>query len=92
VPFRVSWGGLKGADARRLLAIVCRRGRIRGTDVGAIRIEAEHSIVEIAHAAAESFATHAARPDPRDRHVQIRPDRPQRAAPSAGRKPLKRRG
>jgi ATP-dependent RNA helicase DeaD len=90
VAFRVSWGGRKGADPRKLLAIVCRRGQVRGTDVGAIRIEADHSIVEIAHAAADSFATHAARPDPRDRDVQIRPDRPAAAA-AAGRKSLKRR-
>jgi ATP-dependent RNA helicase DeaD len=90
VAFRVSWGGRKGADPRKLLAIVCRRGQVRGTDVGAIRIEADHSIVEISHAAADSFATHAARPDPRDREVLIRPDRGA-AAPSAGRKPLKRR-
>jgi len=73
-----------------LLAIVCRRGQVRGSDVGAIRIEPDHSIVEIAHAAAASFASHAARPDPRDRDVQIRPDRPA-VASAAGRKPLKRR-
>jgi ATP-dependent RNA helicase DeaD len=72
VPFRVSWGGRQGADARRLLAIACRRGEIRGSDVGAIRIEADHSIVEVASSVASAFATHAARPDPRDRRVLIR--------------------
>jgi ATP-dependent RNA helicase DeaD len=86
VPFRVSWGGLQGADARRLLAIVCRRGRIRGTDVGAIRIEADHSIVEVARSVSDAFATQAARPDRRDRNVQIRP-----LAPQSGRAPLRRR-
>jgi ATP-dependent RNA helicase DeaD len=86
VPFRVSWGGLQGADARRLLAIVCRRGRIRGTDVGAIQIEADHSIVEVARSVADAFATQAARPDRRDRNVQIRP-----LAPQGGRTPLRRR-
>jgi ATP-dependent RNA helicase DeaD len=72
VPFVVSWGGRHGADARRLLAIACRRGEIRGSDVGAIRVEADHSIVEVARSVAGAFATHAARPDPRDRRVLIR--------------------
>src|SRR5580704_4873046 len=43
VTFRVTWGGLHGADARRLLAMACRRGKIRGTDVGAIRVEPGYS-------------------------------------------------
>jgi len=86
VPFRVSWGGLQGADARRLLAIVCRRGRIRGNEVGAIRIEADHSIVEVARSVADAFTTQAARPDRRDRNVQIRP-----LAAQGGRAPLRRK-
>jgi ATP-dependent RNA helicase DeaD len=73
VPFRVTWGGRHGADARRVLALVCRRGQIRGSDVGAIRIEADHSIVEVARAVAQTFATHAGRPDARDRRVRISP-------------------
>ena len=28
--FRVTWGNLQGADARRMLAVICRRGGIRG--------------------------------------------------------------
>jgi ATP-dependent RNA helicase DeaD len=94
VPFRISWGGRQGADARKLLAIVCRRGQIRGGDVGAIRVEADHSIVEVASAVADSFAKHAARPDPRDPRVQIRPFRPvtkQSGAHAHGRKAPKRR-
>jgi ATP-dependent RNA helicase DeaD len=82
----VSWGGVQGADARRLLAIVCRRGRIRGNEVGAIRIEADHSIVEVARSVADAFTTQAARPDRRDRNVQIRP-----LAPQGGRAPLRRK-
>ena len=93
VPFRVTWGGRHGADPRRLLAIACRRGQIRGTDVGAIRVEAEHSIVEVASAVARSFATHAAKPDPRDRRVKILLEEEPRGArePRQGREPLKRR-
>src|SRR6202012_460793 len=71
VTFRVTWGGLPGADARRLLAVVCRRGNIRGSDVGAIRIEATHSLVDVARPVADRFEADAARPDPRDPRVRI---------------------
>jgi ATP-dependent RNA helicase DeaD len=71
VPFRVTWGGRHGADARRLLALVCRRGGIRGADVGAIRIEAAYSLVDIAASVAERFEGQAAEPDPRDPRVSI---------------------
>jgi ATP-dependent RNA helicase DeaD len=70
--FRVSWGRQRGADARRLLAMVCRRGQIRGRDVGAIRVEAISSIVEVADAVAADFARAAGVPDPREPNVVIR--------------------
>ena len=87
VPFRVTWGGRHGADPRRLLALACRRGQIRGTDVGAIQVEGDHSIIEVASAVARTFASHAAKPDPRDRRVRIVPFEEKRD----GRRPLKRR-
>ena len=71
VTFRVTWGGLQGADARRLLAVACRRGNIRGSDVGAIRIEATYSLLDIARDVASSFEANAGRPDPRDPRVHI---------------------
>jgi ATP-dependent RNA helicase DeaD len=71
VTFRVSWGGRQGADARRLLAVACRRGNIRGTDVGAIRVEAAHSLIDIAPGVAEAFERAASLPDPRDPQVRI---------------------
>ncbi len=71
VTFRVTWGGQQGADARRLLAVACRRGNIRGSDVGAIRIEAAHSLVDVARPVADRFEADAARPDPRDPRVRI---------------------
>ena len=80
VSFRVTWGGLHGADARRLLAIACRRGNIRGSDVGAIRIEPSYSLLDVAGNAAAGFEAEAGRPDPRDPRVQIaRADGPPRA-------------
>jgi ATP-dependent RNA helicase DeaD len=74
VPFRISWGQEHGADARRLLAVVCRRGNIRGTDVGAIRIQRTHSLVNVNADVAERFARSAAKPDPRDPRIKIRLD------------------
>jgi ATP-dependent RNA helicase DeaD len=71
VTFRVTWGGQQGADARRLLAIACRSGNIQGTDVGAIRVEATHSLIDVARDVADAFAVSAARPDPRNPRVRI---------------------
>jgi hypothetical protein len=79
-----------------LLAVVCRRGDIRGRDVGNIRVERNYAIVEVANAVADHFATEAAKPDPRDPRVTVRaydPDaaRPQHAAGKPG-NPFARQG
>jgi ATP-dependent RNA helicase DeaD len=71
VPFRVTWGQRQGADARRLMALICRRGDIRGSDVGAIQVESSFSIVEVGAAVAADFARAAGAPDPRDPRVFI---------------------
>jgi ATP-dependent RNA helicase DeaD len=72
-PFRISWGTMQGADARRLLAVVCRRGNIRGADVGAIRLAPTFAVVEVKADVAESFERSASEPDPRAPRVSIRP-------------------
>jgi len=73
VPFHVSWGGRYGADARRMLALICRRGGIRSDQVGAIHIGDRSSTVEIASPAASDFAREVKRPDARDPRILIRP-------------------
>jgi ATP-dependent RNA helicase DeaD len=73
--FRVTWGANAGADPRRLLALVCRRGNIRGSDVGAIRVGPSASTVNVAAEVARSFAEAAMAPDPRDPRVKIFADR-----------------
>jgi ATP-dependent RNA helicase DeaD len=84
VAFRVSWGERDGADPRRLMAMACRRGGIRGNEIGSIFVEPKHSIVNVAQRVAESFARAAAKPDPRDTRVVIeRAD----AAPHGGPRP-----
>jgi ATP-dependent RNA helicase DeaD len=72
VPFHVSWGGKHGADTRRLLGMVCRRGGIEGRSVGAIKVDAIFSIVEVARDVADAFEASASKPDPRDPKVRIR--------------------
>jgi ATP-dependent RNA helicase DeaD len=84
--FRVSWGGQHGADPRRMLALVCRRGDVRGNEIGAIRIERTFTLVDVADAVVEGFERKAAEPDPRDARVVIRRDAPHPGA-SHGSKP-----
>ncbi len=79
--FRVTWGALHGADPRRLLAMLCRRGGIESSDVGSIDVGKTTSIVEIADGVADTFAESAGRRDPRDPKVSIVPDRGE-AAPT----------
>ncbi len=103
VGFRVSWGEAQGADARRLLAMLCRRGNIRGADIGPIRVHPTFSVVGIAAGVAESFERATREPDPRDPRVSIQRDgfaqhveprkgpAPRFAAPRAAKYPTKKR-
>ncbi|MBI5538358.1 MAG: DEAD/DEAH box helicase [Deltaproteobacteria bacterium] len=74
VQFRVTWGKVHGAETRRLLAVVCRRGGIEGSDVGTIRVGPTFSSVEVRARVAEAFALAARKPDPRNPRVEIRQD------------------
>ncbi|MBK6683521.1 MAG: DEAD/DEAH box helicase [Deltaproteobacteria bacterium] len=71
VPFEINWGEAEGADARRLLAMVCRRGRIEGDLVGAIRIGRSGSIFEVRADAVPTFSRAIERPDPRNPDLLI---------------------
>jgi ATP-dependent RNA helicase DeaD len=84
VPFRVSWGQVHGADARRLVAMLCRRGGIEGGQIGAIRVGRTSSVVEVAAVVAESFERAASAPDPRDKKVVIRRWREQASGDGEG--------
>lgn len=71
--FRVTWGSRHGADPRRMLALVCRRGDISSNQVGAIQIGETSSTVQIASGVVAGFAEAAQRPDERDPRVNIHP-------------------
>lgn len=78
-PFVVTWGSRHGADPRRVLALVCRRGGIQGGHVGAIDIGPTRSCFEVDVSVAEAFAQAASQPDSRDPRVRIAPLDPDRA-------------
>jgi ATP-dependent RNA helicase DeaD len=72
VRFHVSWGQAEGADARRLLPMLCRRGKIRGSDIGAIELTPSFSLVDVSNRVAVEFERATQRPDPRDPTVLVR--------------------
>jgi ATP-dependent RNA helicase DeaD len=72
VTYQVSWGTHGGADARRLLAMVCRRGDVSSDLVGAIRVAPKSSTVDIASSATPRFEQAVARPDKRNPRAQFR--------------------
>ncbi len=53
--FSVSTGRASGAEPRTLLPMLCRLGDITKDDIGAIRIQQDHSFVEILEATAQKF-------------------------------------
>jgi ATP-dependent RNA helicase DeaD len=54
--FRMDIGRRHNADPRWLLPLLCRRGHITRTEIGAIRIAANESLFEVQAAAAARFA------------------------------------
>jgi hypothetical protein len=55
--------------------MVCRRGQIKGNQVGAIRIDNNRAVVEVAQSVADEFARAASRRDPRNPKIKITPFR-----------------
>jgi ATP-dependent RNA helicase DeaD len=72
ITYQVSWGAHAGADTRRLLAMVCRRGDVSSDVVGAIRVAPKSSTVEISSSAAQRFERAVTRPDKRNPRAQFR--------------------
>jgi ATP-dependent RNA helicase DeaD len=76
VRFRINWGSRDGAEPRRVLAHVCRRGDIDGQLIGAIEVHGSMTTFAVAAGAAQQFERRASRPDRRDPHLVISRDRP----------------
>jgi ATP-dependent RNA helicase DeaD len=73
--FFINLGAQTGADARRVLAIICRRGGVSSGDVGRIDIRGSYSLFEIQQGAAAEFERRAGQPDSRDPRLRIAPAR-----------------
>jgi ATP-dependent RNA helicase DeaD len=73
VVFQINLGAKDRAEANWILPLVCRRGAITRREVGAIRVERDRTLFEIAGPAAAAFTANAAEPDPRAPHVRIEP-------------------
>ncbi|MFT8591213.1 MAG: DEAD/DEAH box helicase [Acetobacter orientalis] len=68
--FRLSVGREDRADPKWLVPMLCRLGGIKKQDIGAIRIQPDHTLVEIAQDKAERFQSCAAATDPDEIKVE----------------------
>lgn len=71
VRFTINWGERGGAAANRVLGHVCRRGQVRGHQVGTIEIGYDESSFDVAASVATRFEKLVRRPDPRDPRLRI---------------------
>lgn len=71
VRFAVNWGFHGGANPRRLMALICRRGDITSRMVGRIKPGPTSTTFEIREQVAADFESRAQRPDPRDPKLSI---------------------
>ena len=72
--FQINWGLHDGANPGPILALVCRRGNIDRSVIGAIDVGATSSTIEIATSIATRFESDARRPDPRNPNLRITRD------------------
>jgi ATP-dependent RNA helicase DeaD len=78
--FTINIGRSKNADPKWLIPLLCRRGGISKNAIGAIRILARETRVEISHDVSERFAVAVRAPDIKDRHIRIEPAHPDQQA------------
>ena len=71
VRFFLNWGEDNGANPKRVLAHICRRGGIEGRNVGAIRLSERFSTFEVRNDVAADFEAKASRRDSRDPKLRI---------------------
>jgi ATP-dependent RNA helicase DeaD len=71
--FTINIGRTKNADPKWLIPLLCRRGGITKTAIGAIQILARETRVEISYDVSERFAEAVRQPDTKDRNIHIEP-------------------
>ena len=92
--FRINIGRRHNADPRWLLPLLCRRGHVSRSEIGAIRITANESLFEVPGAVAARFRAAAERTaDPEDGVVIVAVEgNPRRESTSNDRTPADRGG
>ena len=71
VVFRMNIGRAANADPRWMIPVICRRGGITKSEIGAIRIMDRETQFEVKAEAAERFAAEARRPDDKDPNIRF---------------------
>jgi len=69
--FRINWGPRDGANPRRIMAHVCRRGNVPSNMIGSISMDGNTSTFEVANSVADDFAHRVQHRDRRDPHLII---------------------
>ncbi|MBS0475056.1 MAG: DbpA RNA binding domain-containing protein, partial [Proteobacteria bacterium] len=69
--FRINIGRRHNADPRWLLPLLCRRGHVSRSEIGAIRITANESLFEVPGAVADRFLAAVRRTAGEDDGVEI---------------------
>jgi ATP-dependent RNA helicase DeaD len=71
VRFSINWGLRDGAEPRRILAHICRRGGIDSRAVGHIELRGTMSLFDVASDVATGFGRRVQARDKRDPHLRI---------------------
>ena len=69
--FRINWGPRDGANPRRIMAHICRRGEVESRMIGSISMDANQTTFEVSNQVADEFARRVQRRDRRDPHLII---------------------
>jgi ATP-dependent RNA helicase DeaD len=69
--FRINWGPRDGANPRRIMAHICRRGDVPSNMIGSISMDGNSSTFEVANNVADDFAHRVQQRDRRDPHLII---------------------
>jgi ATP-dependent RNA helicase DeaD len=85
--FRINWGPRDGANPRRIMAHICRRGEVESSLIGSISMDGNATTFEVQNSVADDFAKRVQRRDRRDPHLIIHREtfnRPQNRATYSG--------
>ncbi len=69
--FRINWGPRDGANPRRIMAHICRRGEVESRMIGSISMDDNATTFEVQSGVADEFAKRVQRRDRRDPHLII---------------------